>query len=161
MPDAIEMRAEGFKELGEELIRATKILKAETRVAVFEAAEEIKEAAKELAAEHSTSIPPTIRVEDPGMEAGLPAARVAAGGANVPLATLYELGNVGAKQSVKTFRHPLFGNRNHWYEQPRYRYLGPARTRTRVARGKAMDRAWSKALVDSGLRHRVVDGDMP
>lgn len=47
------------------------------------------------------------------------------------IAALFELGNTGdARSSVArgggTFRHPVFGNRDNWVEQPMHPYLAPA-----------------------------------
>ncbi len=56
---------------------------------------------------------------------------VVAGGAGVPLAGLWEVGNKGHSKSqaasrTGNFRHPVFGNRERWVNQPMHPYLLPA-----------------------------------
>lgn len=56
---------------------------------------------------------------------------VVAGGQGVPLAGLWELGNKGHGKSQAAskrgeFRHPVFGNREVWVNQPMHPFLLPA-----------------------------------
>lgn len=50
-----------------------------------------------------------------------PGVSIVTSGQRAPHAALYE--NNGRPGS---FRHPLYGNRSHWYSQPARPYLGPA-----------------------------------
>lgn len=50
---------------------------------------------------------------------------VASSPKNPPLAGLLEAGNKG-RRNAATFRHPVFGNRDVWVEQPTKPYLRPA-----------------------------------
>lgn len=82
--------------------------------------------ARSIASEHSTSIPPTIKVRTLGATVA-----VIAGGSGVPIAALMELGNTGDAKSATAsrsgkFRHPVYGNREVWVDQPMHRYLAPA-----------------------------------
>jgi hypothetical protein len=70
---------------------------------------------------YSTSIPPSIKVRVSRLTVS-----VVAGGPDVPLAGLFELGNVGDKGRRDVFRHPVFGNREIWVSQPRHPFLAPA-----------------------------------
>lgn len=49
-----------------------------------------------------------------------------------------------------TFRHPLFGNRNHWYPQPADPFLRPALQRNTAAAEQAMAEVIDKAASQSG-----------
>ena len=90
--------------------------------------------AKSIASEHSSSIPPTIKVRVTGATVS-----VVAGNANVPLAGLYELGNYRVSHGVThnrggdSFRHPVFvakkdlpGPDGSWVDQPSWQFLKPA-----------------------------------
>lgn len=82
--------------------------------------------ARAIASEHSQSIPPTIKVRTRAA-----AVEVIAGGPDAPVASLFELGNTRDAKSASasrkgSFRHPVYGNREVWVEQPMHRYLAPA-----------------------------------
>lgn len=52
---------------------------------------------------------------------------VVAGGKNAPLAGLFELGNKGGRSGGGgVFRHPVYGNRNNWVQQPTHPFLAAA-----------------------------------
>lgn len=70
----------------------------------------------------STRIPGTVKVKRTGL-----VVKVSAGGARAPHAAPFE-----HKGLPGSFRHPLFGNREHWYDQPAAPFLSPALT-TRMA----------------------------
>jgi hypothetical protein len=72
------------------------------------AAQEIADRAKELAASWSRKIPPTITVSVSGTTATITA--------SAPNAYPAEF----------RARHPLYGNRRHWYGPPGEPFLGPA-----------------------------------
>ena len=82
--------------------------------------------AKEIAAEHSQKIPPTIKVRVASTTVA-----VVAGGKDAPQAGLFELGNTGGSKSAAAsrrgeFRHPVFGNREVWVKQEMHPFLTPA-----------------------------------
>lgn len=96
-----------YKGLGEMLDRAGTVVAA---------------TAESIVAEHSESIPTTIRVRRRGL-----GVRVVAGGPEVPIAGLYEKGNKDARESASDpFRHPVFGNDAVWVNQKRFAFLAPA-----------------------------------
>jgi hypothetical protein len=73
------------------------------------------------------------------------------------LAGLYELGNKGGSKSASAtsrgvFRHPVFGDRDNWVEQPRYAYLAPAGEKNRpaieAAVGAALDEVTSIIVLE-------------
>lgn len=77
---------------------------------------------KALVEPYSETIPPTIKVR-----LSYATVSVIAGGSSVAIAGLYELGNKGKGGSrSSTFRHPVFGDRSNWVEQPRHPFLAPA-----------------------------------
>lgn len=85
----------------------------------------IAEDAKSNAAEHSESIPPSVKSRIRGTSIS-----VVAGGDGVPLGGLFELGNRGKGKSQAAarsgkFRHPVFGT-DVWVEQDMHPYLLPA-----------------------------------
>lgn len=99
-----------YRGVGEALDRAGTLVAAE---------------AEQIAAEHSESIPPTIRVQRRLLNV-----TVWAGGEGYPIAGLYEYGNKGGSSSAANnargqFRHPVFG-KDIWVNQTRYPYLWPA-----------------------------------
>jgi hypothetical protein len=87
------------------------------------AGELIADDARILAAEHSKSIPPSIKVRVSKTRIS-----VVAGGEGVPLAGLFELGNKGRGKSQAAsrrgqFRHPVFGDKGNWVNQDMHPYL--------------------------------------
>lgn len=90
--------------------------------ALREGAKLVADEAKSRVSQFSKSVPPTIRVE----ERGVKSVAVAAGGPNTPMAGLLERGNRGGSTSAATFKHPVYGNRTNWVEQPTHQYLRPA-----------------------------------
>jgi hypothetical protein len=83
----------------------------------------VAEDAKALAGEYSKSIPPTIKVTVSKTKI-----MIVAGGGDVALAGLEELGNRGKGKSQAAsrsgrFRHPVFGDRSKWVDQPMHPYL--------------------------------------
>ncbi len=68
----------------------------------------------------STSVPPSVKVRVSSATIA-----VVAGGPGVPMAGLLEMGNKGGR-GADTFRHPVFGNRAAWVDQPMHPSLGPA-----------------------------------
>lgn len=146
--DNFTFEAKNLELLAQELRVSAEHFRYEMGGTLATIGEEIKVAAQEKAKEHSTSIPPTLRTEPrPG------AVAVIAGGANVPLAEIYELGNKGrGGRSSKTFKHPLFGDWSYPQIQPRYPFLRPALTGMHRQITKRMEQAWEKALEPLKLR---------
>jgi hypothetical protein len=86
----------------------------------------IADDAKALIEPHSKTVGPSIRVRVSKTKIS-----VVAGGENVPMAGLLELGNKGRGKSQAasrrgSFRHPVFGDRSVWVNQPTHSYLLPA-----------------------------------
>jgi hypothetical protein len=82
---------------------------------------------------------------------------VVAGNAGVPLAGLWELGNKGRGKSRMAsrrgeFRHPVFGDRERWVNQPMHPFLMPAmkmnERKIEVMEGKAV----AEAFREQGLK---------
>ena len=95
--------------------------------------------ARVRAEEASKTIPPSIKVRVASTTVA-----VVAGGPGVPLAGLMEIGNKKSAKGATTFRHPVFGNRTRWVDQPMHPYLAPA--------GRAHEAEVERAVAD------VIDG---
>lgn len=95
------------------------------------AAEEIADGARELAGAWSSKIPPSVRVEVAGSVATITA--------DAP----------NAYPAEARAKHPLFGDRKHWYGPPGLPFLGPALD---ARAGAAMARYARK--IDRWLRDR-------
>jgi hypothetical protein len=132
---------EARKKLRRELVKAGEIVAREARA---------------IASEHSTSIPPSVKVRTYGARVIVQAGGPAGGGAalakelfgagygttkanrstrslerkaeGTPLAYLFEIGNEkGGKEGLPgTFRHPVFGDREDWVSQQKHPFLTPA-----------------------------------
>lgn len=114
-----------FKKLIRALRKADSELAVTVRKGLRASGEIVAERARDIASEHSTSIPPTIKVRTAGA-----AVAVVAGGGDVAIAELFELGNARGAKSVMagaaTFRHPVFGNGDRWVTQATHPFLAPA-----------------------------------
>lgn len=115
-----------FKAAVKALRRAQPQLAKELRKELREAGLIVAEEAKKIIEPHSKKIPRTIKVRVSGASVA-----VVAGGPNAPTAALFELGNTGGKGSASAsrngvFRHPVFGNREQWVNQPMHPFLAPA-----------------------------------
>ena len=142
MADYVSFKFDGdsLEGLSRHMRESADLVKLETDKMVAEVGAIVTADAKLQAAGHSQSIPSTIRLEViPG------AAIIHAGNADVPLAVLYEKGNKGQRKG-KTFKHPVFGDRNNWVEQPRFRFLAPALRRARPLINKKMRVALDRSL---------------
>lgn len=148
MPDNYTFEAESLQLLARDLRDSAARLRHELTPTLLQVGEDVKQAAKAEAERHSSKIPPTVKVRAvPG------AVEVHAGGQDVALAALYELGNRGRGGRRKdTFSHPVFGNSAVWVTQPRYPFLRPALTLLRRQVTKRMEQAWEKALEPMRLR---------
>jgi len=100
--------------------------------------------ARKRASEHSTSIPPTIKVRVAGGTI-----EVRAGTEDQPLARLFEVGNEGRGKS--TFRHPVFGDKSNWVEQPMHPFLYRAGVAKRHEAIRLLNLAHVEALKDEGF----------
>ena len=65
----------------------------------------------------------------------------------VPIAKLYEVGNKG-RGGGSTFRHPVFGNRENWVDQPRYPFLAAAGKAKQVQAGLEIRKVFSDLTRD-------------
>lgn len=149
MPDGFTVDTRSLEELTIKLERAAIEAQLEVDRTLLTVGEEMAGVSREIAGEHSKSIPPSIKARPlrPG------AVEIIAGGPGVPLAELYEIGNKGGKRTSKTFRHPVFGHEDRFVEQPRYRFFAPARTRLRARALQQLVQAWDRALERSGLNN--------
>jgi hypothetical protein len=121
MADSFQIDTRNLEEFEHRVRAAADRWVVEKDVLIAELTKGIAESAKALAAQHSTTIPPTIRshIEKPGM--GI----IEAGDRSTPIAALYERGNKGSKRTATTFRHPTFGHQP-YVNQPKHPYLKPA-----------------------------------
>lgn len=114
-----------FKDAVKALRKAEPILQRELRRELRAAGMIVAVEARAIASKSSKTIPPTIKVRTAGATVA-----IIAGGADAPVAALFELGNTGDRRSSEaagsgTFRHPVFG-RDAWVEQDMHRFLAPA-----------------------------------
>lgn len=111
----------------------------------------IAQDARARASAHSKTIASTIKVRSAGATV-----EIRAGGPTVPLAGLFELGNVGGKaKSAKaseggTFKHPVFGQ-DVWVSQKMHPYLHPAAEHKFPEALVLLTRAIDTALREHGL----------
>lgn len=141
----------GLRELATALRKTEAKAYKDYRKALRAAGEITAERARSIAAENSTSIPPTVKVRVAGAQVS-----ITGGSKSVPLGGLYELGNTGGAKSAAasrsgTFRHPVFGDRDVWVDQPMHRYLWPAYMETRPATLTAIDGVFIEAFRSSGI----------
>lgn len=132
--------ASGLRGFAEGLRRASPEMAKQLRTKMRRAGERVRDDAKVIASASDvpSGIAPSIRVR----------ASLAGAGSGVHLSVLAgpkndgdTAGGVGAAAAVEhrgepgTFRHPLFGNRDYWFEQRAHPYLRPAaeRNMARVA----------------------------
>lgn len=120
---------EGFRPYLRGINKWDKTVRKELRTELRASGEMIASGSRLLAAAHSKSIPPTIKVRT-GIQSERAEVQIRAGGGNVPIAGLFELGNKGGGKSKagatrKKFRHPLFGDKGKWYEQDMHPYIAP------------------------------------
>lgn len=112
--------------LSKDLRRTAPDLNRRMRKRLREAGEIVAKEARVISAQDSTKISPTIKVTVAGATVA-----VTAGGPDLPIAGLLELGNHGGSKSASasshgTFRHPVFGHPGVWVDQPMHPYLMPA-----------------------------------
>jgi hypothetical protein len=93
-------------------------------------------------ASYSTRIPQTVKVRVTGGGN----VKIVAGGVNAPDAAPLE-----NKGQPGTFRHPVFGNREVWVDQPARPFLGPAVEAHKVEVAAKLEAAVTEAI-ESALR---------
>lgn len=143
-----------FRAVAKALRQAQPELARELRKSLRKAGEIVAVEARSLAEKDSKSIPPTIKVRVASATVS-----VVAGGKDAPVAGLFELGNTGGSKSASAsrkgvFRHPVFGNRDVWVNQPMHRFLAPAA----ASRAMQVERAVLGAL-DQATRTIVFGGE--
>lgn len=109
-----------FRKFAKALMTAAPEVYATLRINMRGVGDIVAQEARGIVEPYSTTVPETIKVRVSGATVS-----VVAGGGAVPMAGLLELGNVGAK-SETSFRHPVFGNRAAWVEQPMHPFLSTA-----------------------------------
>lgn len=118
------------------LARALKLAQPVARTALLRdlkaIGEKVAKDAEIIVSQYSSTIPPTIKTQVRGESV-----RVRAGGGDVAIAGLFELGNTGGKKSAKAaegglFRHPVFGNMDNWVDQEMHPFLVPALEKNRT-----------------------------
>lgn len=115
----------GWARLTKTTLAAGGELHEQFREGMKHAAELVADGARELIEPYSATIPPSIQIR---MGAEI---EVVAGGADVPLAGLFEAGNRG-QSGGDMFTHPVFGNANVTVTQAMHPYLQPAEERHAV-----------------------------
>lgn len=126
----IDMRQ--YRDFMRDLKKVNPKLRKELQKQLRAAGEEVAVDARALAVVHSRKIPPTVKVRTSGVSVAV----VAGGKADTAIAGLFELGNAGNRKSAAAsrsgrFRHPVFGDRSTWVDQPMHPYLAPAAKRMR------------------------------
>jgi hypothetical protein len=122
---ALTVDTRSFGGLVKALGKAQPDIPIHLRVQMREAGQVVADEAKRRA--YSEKIAETIRVLASGVNV-----QVAAGRAKVPEAALLELGNTGSRKSSRagsspsSFRHPVFGHKDRWVDQPTHPFLQPA-----------------------------------
>ncbi len=113
MSDGVDLKE--FKKLTKDL----KDFKPDKQVkkALKMAGELIATDARAFVSPYSKTVPPTIKVRTRKTSIS-----IIAGGTNVPIAGLLEMGNRAKGSSKGTFRHPVF-SRDVWVSQPMHPYL--------------------------------------
>ncbi len=114
MADGIDLRE--FKRLTRDLkaFKPDKQVKKTLKVA----GELIAADARANVSPYSTTVPGSIKVR-----LRKTSISIIAGGANVPMAGLLELGNRKGGAKKGKFRHPVFGDRSNWVDQQMHPYL--------------------------------------
>lgn len=138
-------------DLAHDLRRAASAFRRETDEALLRIGAELMESAKQIAEQHSKRVAETIRMRAiPGMVI------VTVGEEDMPIAALWELGNVGQHDTAKvqgvTFRHPVFGNRDVWVTQRRFPMLRPAQQALRKEITRQMNEAYDRVLEPHRLK---------
>ncbi len=109
---SINANVDPVKKLARQLRKADPVVAKKLRGGVKEAGELVADRARELSS-FSTKIPGTIRTR-----AVATTVTIVAGNDKVPQAALFE--------RATGWRHPLFGNKKHWYDEGPRRFLQPA-----------------------------------
>lgn len=142
-----------FTKLAKQLAEVDRRASAELDAGLAEAAEIVATGARAIAGQHSKTIPKTIKVRPPLRTK----VEIRAGGKNVPIASLFELGNTGQRHTASVsrtgrFRHPVFGNRDVWVNQPMHPYLLPAAVASERYTRRIIERSLMRAFRSAGLK---------
>lgn len=137
-----------------EVARQLKVARGEgqkrLRKNLKEAGEIVATEARAIASEHSEKIPRSIRVRTSGATVS-----IVEGGPKAPNAAPFEVGNAGDRRSLSvgslggTFRHPVFGNRQVWVEQPMHPAVRPAIARKLDLMTERVADAEAQAIADA------------
>ncbi len=130
-----------LQKLVKDLEKTTPGIKKSVNVAIREGAELVTAEAKTLSS-WSSRIPGSIRPGGTGARVV-----VKAGGAKAPHAAAFEHGGMPG-----TFRHPLWGNRDFWYEEDARPFLHPAAVKTSPAVRDIAARGVDLAFREAGFR---------
>ncbi len=142
MDDAIRFDGSDLEHLARDIRSVAQNVRRETDRTVHLIGGEIAASAHTIASQHSPTVAATIKLKlVPG------AAIISSGNEQTPIAALWETGNKGSKVTATTFRHPVFGRRDNWVEQPRHPSLRPALALNRRQITKRMEQAWDHALI--------------
>jgi hypothetical protein len=144
---ALTVDTRGFADFAKALRKSEPALSAGLKTKLRAAGQIVADIAKAKAGAVSHSIPASIKVRVSGATIS-----VVAGGAGVPLGGLFELGNAGHGGGGSTFRHPVFGDKAVWADQPMHPYLGPA-----VEEGADKVEAAALAALDEAV-HVMIEG---
>jgi hypothetical protein len=115
---------EGFKPTIRAIKKWDREVRKELRSELKGAGEMIASDARQRADAVSKTAGKTIKVRT-GITSRQVEVKVLAGSPDVPIAGLLELGNKGGRSKGK-FRHPVFGDRGNWQDQPMHPYVAPA-----------------------------------
>ena len=146
---SVHVNTDGLAQLAERLKVVATELDARVRAQLLANAKIVAVAAAARAAQHSKSIPPTVKALEVG-----DGAIVQAGNGSSPLPSLMERGSIH-KPNPTSWRHPLFGDREHWYAQKTHPYLRPAVEATRIENQARMARAVAE------LVRETIGGELP
>lgn len=143
MTRGVGIDTEGLKRLQVSLRAASRDVRREWRNGLKSVGETVANDARALAEPHSKKVAASIHVRTSG-RAGV---AIVAGGPQLPIAALMEGHGVPG-----SWRHPLFGNREHWYEQQRHPFMFPAYEAKKHEVGARLQTYVAKGIRHGGLR---------
>lgn len=144
--------ASDFRAVARALRRASPALARDLRHNLRKAGDVVAQEARQIAGQHSTSIPPTIRVRTSGASVSVVAGGGSKGTEPAAIAGLFELGNTRGRGRAQVadpsgkFRHPVYGHRNRWADQSMHPFLAPAGERKRPAVEALVEKALDEAV---------------
>jgi hypothetical protein len=143
---ALTVDLTGFRDFARDLRKAEPVLAAGLKAKLRAVGMIVAERAKDLSGAASRTIAPSIKVR-----VSAATVSVVAGGNGIPLAGLMEMGNKG-QDGASSFRHPVFGNKTAWVEQPTHPYLFPA-----VEESAVLVEAGATEALDAAIRTMTGD----